>query len=250
VYTDSGNISTNRKLWDNYAKEWDPNREWVKRMAGNLSEEEKKLRHVGDEWSDVPSLNQVIREYIEPFVSKEFQVAEIGSGGGRVTTRVCELDEAPKSIHCFDISKEMLKRAYEAVQGITSKVDVKFCLLKENSEGLSAERFHNKFDFVYSFDVFVHMDLHTIWKYLNQIRGMLRPKTGKAFISTSNLNAPLGWKRFAKQEKFSVGGFYFVTPDLVRLLIKKSGLKIVKESKIDASNLYYNRDYLVVLERA
>jgi hypothetical protein len=22
VYTDAGNISTNRKLWDNYAKEW------------------------------------------------------------------------------------------------------------------------------------------------------------------------------------------------------------------------------------
>ena len=214
-------------------------------MAGNLSEDKKKLKHVGDEWSDVKSLNQVIENYIEPFVNSSFDVAEIGSGGGRVTTRVCKLTDAPKSIHCFDISKEMLKRAHEAVCAISTKVDVKYCLLKEDK---SLEKFSSSFDFVYSFDVFVHMDLHTIWKYLNHIKVMLRPK-GRAFVSTSNLMAPLGWKRFSKQKKFSVGGFYFVTPDLVRHLIHKSGLKIVKESKIDASNLYYNRDYLVVLER-
>ena len=51
----------------------DPDREWVKRMAGNLTEEEKKLNHVGDEWSDVNSLNEVIRDYIEPYVNSEFQ---------------------------------------------------------------------------------------------------------------------------------------------------------------------------------
>jgi hypothetical protein len=60
----------------------------------------------------------------------------------------------------------------------------------------------------YSFDVMVHIDLHTIWKYLLEIRRVLKDETGRAFISTANLEAPGGWERFTKQKEYSVGGFY------------------------------------------
>ena len=33
-------------------------------------------------------------------------------------------------------------------------------------------------------------------------------ETGRAFISTANLEAPGGWERFTKQKEYSVGGFY------------------------------------------
>eukprot|EP00940_MAST-03C_sp_MAST-3C-sp2_P002669 g2669.t1 len=249
VYTDSGNVATNRKLWDNYAREWSPNTEWVQQMAGNLSSGGPQLIHVGDEWSDAASLDQVVTEYVKPYIDAGCVAAEIGSGGGRVASRVCGLDTPPASLHCFDISKEMLKRAHSTLSdpSVHRQTRVSYCLLKEGGEGLDADKWSKKFDFVYSFDVFVHMDLHTMWKYFRSIRRMLRPGSGRAFVSTANLAAPAGWARFAKQTKYTVGGFYFVTPDLIRLLIQKSGLRILKESKPDDKNIYYNRDYLVVL---
>ena len=250
----SGNVETNRKLWDRYAKEWSPQTEWVKRMAGHLPSESgespEKLKHVGDEWSDTKSLEEVVDSYIRPFVSADSAVAEIGSGGGRVAWRACGLENAPKSLHCFDISKEMLKRARETLSHPSIKTDVKYCLLKDEGAGLGSEKWSGMFDFVYSFDVFVHVDLHTMWKYFRYIRCMLKPDTGRAFVSTANLTSPGGWARFEKQKKFTVGGFYFVTPDIVRTLVRKSGLEIVKESVPSSGNIYYNRDYLIVLKAA
>ena len=73
---------------------------------------------------------------------------------------------------------------------------------------------------------------------------------GKAFVSTANLLTPLGWDRFQKQSKYTVGGFYFITPDIVQKCAEESNLRIVKTSKVDMDheNVYYNRDYLIVLE--
>ena len=75
-----------------------------------------------------------------------------------------------------------------------------------------------RYHFIYSFDVFVHLDLHTIWSYMKTIHRMLLPN-GKCFLSTSNLLAPLGWERFSTQDKYTVGGFYFTTPDAMRVRV-------------------------------
>ena len=42
-----------------------------------------------------------------------------------------------------------------------------------------------------------------------------------------------GWNRFMKQKKYTVGGFYFVTPDIIRMLIKKAGFKTIYVNEID-----------------
>eukprot|EP00820_Chromera_velia_P009684 Cvel_21353.t1-p1 / transcript=Cvel_21353.t1 / gene=Cvel_21353 / organism=Chromera_velia_CCMP2878 / gene_product=hypothetical protein / transcript_product=hypothetical protein / location=Cvel_scaffold1995:312-1470(-) / protein_length=75 / sequence_SO=supercontig / SO=protein_coding / is_pseudo=false len=36
VYPESTNIETNRKLWNQYAKQWDPGCSWVQRMNSSL----------------------------------------------------------------------------------------------------------------------------------------------------------------------------------------------------------------------
>ena len=46
-----------------------------------------------------------------------------------------------------------------------------------------------------------------------------------------------------------MGGFYFIEPHTVRLLGRKCGLRVLKESAPDASNIYLNRDFLVVFEK-
>ena len=45
-----------------------------------------------------------------------------------------------------------------------------------------------------------------------------------------------------------MGGFYFVTPETVRCLVARAGLRVVRDlGEPDASNTYYNRDYLALL---
>jgi SAM-dependent methyltransferase len=53
---------------------------------------------------------------------------------------------------------------------------------------------HGAFDFVVCFDVMVHLDLHTIFQYLQHIRLLLK-EGGHCFFSTANVLSPLGWVR-------------------------------------------------------
>lgn len=246
VYTDSSNRVTNRKLWDSYALEWGPNAEWVQKMAGNLPRGSCEVRCVGDEWSEQTALLEVLENWLFPIVSAASRVAEIGSGGGRVSAHV-----APRvqELVCFDISAKMLEAA---------KLHLSACNLGNVCfEHLADDQFpasnHNgTFDVVFAFDVFVHLDLHQMRDSLTAISRLLRPG-GHCFISFASLLTPGGWTRFSRQKKFSVGGFYFVSPDIVHSLMARAGLEIVREStwnKESAGNTYLNRDLLVVARAA
>ncbi len=46
---------------------------------------------LGEEWSDKLSFDQVIQEYIRPYVSDKSKVLEIGVGGGRVAKKTAEM---------------------------------------------------------------------------------------------------------------------------------------------------------------
>jgi 2-polyprenyl-3-methyl-5-hydroxy-6-metoxy-1,4-benzoquinol methylase len=116
----------------------------------------------------------------QAFVGDECVAAEIGSGGGRVAARVCT---HVQSLHCFDISENMLNCAKQA---LSDHSNLLFSLL---TSPVFPKECHDSFDFVYSFDVFVHLDLHMIWQYIQQIHKILKPG-GKAFISTANLSSP------------------------------------------------------------
>ena len=110
-----------------------------------------------------------------------------------------------------------------------------------------APQHEHAYGFVYCFDVMVHMDAHAMFRCLKRIRSLLK-RDGRAFISTSNLLAPDGCRRFEAQEKYSVGGFYCVTPETVRCLVARAGLRGVRDlGEPDASNTYYHRDYLALL---
>merc|ERR1711870_88986 len=92
------------------------------------------------------------------------------------------------------------------------------------------------------------MDLHQMSRTLQSARTILRPG-GCLFLSFANLLAPDGWRRFSRQKQYSVGGFYFVSPDIVRCLFGKCGLVILKSSVPEAGNVYLNRDLLVLAQR-
>ena len=64
-----------------------------------------------------------------------------------------------------------------------------------------------KFDFVYSFDVFVHCDIHTFYQTLTNVRPVLKPGAC-FFVTVANLCSQMGFERFKKQKTFKVAGFY------------------------------------------
>jgi len=237
-------------------------KEWVVKMAADVSRSPSEIKHLGDEWSDDKSIVQVLEDFVFPFLSNEACVAEIGSGGGRLASIV-----APRvrRLECFDISVDMLKLCREALNKHDPPLMNTGFTLLSGDDCEFPPRFHGAFDLVYSLDVFPHLDLHTMFAYFRSMTSILKPG-GAIAISTANLAAPLGFDRFAKQRKYSAGGFYFVTPDMIELLAHRTGWKIVKKSHPSLStadspmseapvasftgeNIYYNRDFVCLMQR-
>merc|ERR1711972_305316 len=91
-------------------------------------------------------------------------------------------------------------------------------------------------------------DIHQMRKTLKNVQRILRPG-GLFFVSFANLLAPDGWRRFARQQHYSVGGFYFISPDIARCLLTKCGFVVEKFSSPESGNTYLNRDLLVLARR-
>ncbi len=233
------NFEYNKKLWDGYAKGWNKKKVHVENDTIKDEEKENYLNYLGDEWGRVTDLERIISEYIYPYITKESVVGEIGVGGARIASKVVY---SVKEFYAFDISSEMLKKA-RSVLG--SGPNVHYVQLRDSKFSNSLK---DKFDFIYSFDVFVHLDLHTIKKYFYEISVILQ-KGGKAFIHTSNLKAPGGWKKFSSQDSYSIEGHYFISPEIIDIISEHSNLKIIKKSSINPNNFYLNRDYLFILEK-
>mmetsp|Transcript_1414 Transcript_1414/g.1849 ORF Transcript_1414/g.1849 Transcript_1414/m.1849 type:complete len:308 (-) Transcript_1414:645-1568(-) len=263
IYPDVGNVATNEKLWDVYASEWKPEADWVKTMAKGIN-----VQVLGDEWAPIEDTQRVLDEWLKPLLSIDnVQVAEIGSGGGRIALYMANQDGI-NTLTLFDVSAKMLNKAKTQLAQIKGAEFVQRCRfihIDGDADGSTGNPFfapasstNNKaypectraaFDLVVCFDVMVHMDLHTMFRCLKRIFSLLKPG-GHAFISTSNLLTPDGWDRFRRQRRSTVGGFIFVTPDAVRHLIKRVGLTLVRElDSPDSTNTYYNRDYLAILQR-
>jgi SAM-dependent methyltransferase len=182
---------------------------------------------------------EVVERWIKPHVDRSSVAGEIGTGGARVARLV-----APNvgRFHAFDISPKMLELARHELRDVPG---AQFHVLDGPSlPGPLA----STFDFIYSFDVFMHLDLHVQWRYVLEFDRVLKPG-GKAFIHTSNLTTAAGWERFAAQTHYRVEGFYFMTPQAMRTLIGHTTLEIIDELSEAPGNFYYERDYFVLLSK-
>ena len=253
VYTEPSNVDTNRKLWNQYARQWttaaaspdSPPRlsPWVQRMARQVGRSDADVQFIGDEWSDEASLEASLSTFLFPLLSPDSVVAELGVGGGRVAARV-----APRvsRLFCLDISTQMLSAAQRALAVHGAKCS--FHLLSSPSS--FPEELRGRVDVVVCFDVLPHVDLHTQRRYFDSLHSLLRPGgCGRVFLSVATITTPLGYERFSRQQHPTAGGFVFTSPDTVRALAAHTGWEIVHESAPDPSsaNLYINRDYLFVM---
>lgn len=125
---------------------------------------------------------------------------EIGVGGGRVAKRTAPLTE---ELHLVDISAEMLRRSKAT---LSSFEHIRYHHSTE-SPAMPPKVQALKFDFVYSFDVFVHCDIHTFYQTLLCVKAVLKPRAC-FFVTVANLCSQMGFDRFKKQKNFKVAGFY------------------------------------------
>lgn len=236
------NLAYNEALWDWYADKWSDEQFRAEQLTheGRAGAEAGDLVRLGEEWGRLDDAVQVIEEWILPHVTPTSVVGEIGTGGGRVATRV-----APHvgQFHCFDVSQNMLGLVDKELRAIGVQPHLHHLPTPELARDLAGT-----FDLLYSFDVFVHIDLHVQWRYVQELARVLKPG-GKGFLHTSDLTSRGGWERFAEQPGYRVEGFYFMTPQAVRTLIERAGLRIVAEQSDVAGNFYYDRDYFVLVER-
>ena len=237
--TPNDNIEYNVKIWDDYAKHWDYKTIEVENEVIDDKKRKEYLEFIGNEWGVLKDATDIINDYLLNYLKKDSIVGEIGIGGGRIANLVAP---AAKKLYGFDVAKEMLKVASKSL----SKHDnIEFVHLQGSKLD---SKFEKSFDMIYSFDVFVHLDLHNIWAYFKEIKKALKDD-GKVFLHTANLNTPDGWERFKVQDRYWPGGFYFITPQTIDVLAQRAGFKIIKHSEVDASNFYMNRDYLFVMEK-
>lgn len=237
--TPNDNIEYNVKIWDDYAKNWDYKTIDVENKVIDDEKRKEYLEFIGNEWGVLKDAAEIIDDYLLKYVDKDSIVGEIGIGGGRIANIV-----APKvkKLYGFDVAGEMLKKASKA---LSMHDNIEYVHLKGSKFDSSLEK---SFDMIFSFDVFVHLDLHNIWTYFKEIKKALKDD-GKVFLHTSNLTTQDGWDRFKIQDRYWPGGFYFITPETINVLAKRAGFKIIKHSEVDTSNFYYGRDYLFVMEK-
>lgn len=258
VYTHGpSNAEQNAKLWDLYAAEHADAPAWLQHMASSVGREPDAI--VGSEWSDAASLDAVLEEWVLPHLPSGGAVAEVAVGGGRIAMRIAEALSAAGSsarLVVSDVSQGMLRRAQEALRD--SPVPVEF-LHTPSGEGaqwqaaMAGQVGDTPVHFIVCFDAMVHMDVHTVWAYLQAMHSVLAPG-GAAFISTSNIASPAGWQRFTKQRRGTVGGFAWMSPDTAKLLASKAGFAVEAVAAAgpgdDATgNLYVDRDCLLLLRK-
>jgi|SRR5271169_2293428 len=166
------------------------------------------------EWGD-PEANQrlgFIRDhFVLPYVNSEHVALEIGPGGGRWTRYLLGFGQ----LYVVDYHAELLRE----LKRNFNQANVRFI---KNSGADFPGVSDGSIDFLFSFDCFVHLDMHLIETYLKNIGRILRPG-GNALIHYSDKS---------KVKAQMNPDFSENTPERMRRMILQSGFLILEEDVI------------------
>jgi len=165
----------------------------------------------GLEWGDPeksPPLAYIRDQFLVPYVGAGNTVAEIGPGGGRWTRYMLQSDH----IYAVDYHAELLDE-------VTSNFKAApITPVKNNGDDFPGIP-DASIDFLYSFGVFVHLNLDIIDRYLGNMKRVLKPSANVVF-QYADKNKPM-----AKLND----GFSDNTPDKMRALLTQHGFVIREE---------------------
>lgn len=154
---------------------------------------------LGEEWTVHEEWRREIIKYgITPYLRAGMDVLEIGPGGGRWTAAL--LAHGPRRLVGVELSERCVALCRERFAD-----DARATFVQNDGWSLDALP-DAAFDFVWSFDVFVHMEADVIRAYFEGFRRVLRPGATGTIHYPSLDRAPredpaLGWRgRFTSRE--------------------------------------------------
>jgi ubiquinone/menaquinone biosynthesis C-methylase UbiE len=212
----SGAVEALRATWSRYPLDWE-------RSPG--------LRNgattLGEEWGGAAFADLVI-ELVSPHMGADADVLELGCGGGKFSFRL-----APRcrSLVCSDISQQMIERTRATLheRGLGANVDYKV-LNGSDFTGIP----DRSVDFIFSYDVQLHLQPENVFSYMCDARRVLR-ENGVLMVHQINAASEGGMEHFLNQYHFGSwrldlyhlhrrGFVYFMSADQMRALADSAGL--------------------------
>ncbi len=211
-----------------------PTTTWNKRWSADLGRflEGGVYRHYGDQWGDPEAkglryawrklrygrrlpgnLARVRERYLEPYVTAETVVLEIGSGGGRWTRYLLRGREVVVVELNGEFFPYLESRFPEAAGRLRFYETTGYELAGVDDDSV---------DFVFSFGTFVHIDPDGIDAYLGEIRRVLTPG-GSASIHYADRS-----KRFFAGRPPGYAGFSEMDAPKMERLVTSHGFELVE----------------------
>jgi SAM-dependent methyltransferase len=196
------------QTWSRYARDWDD------RPDLNLG-----VRTLGEEWGGPEFAARIVSDVAAPYLGPDVEVLELGCGGGKFSAH---LRERSRKLVCADISADMLARARAHVG---EGDDIAFTQLNgRDFTGVPDA----SIDFIYSYDVLLHLQPQNVFSYLRDARRVLRPG-GVFMLHAINLASPGGSYHFEVQyvgdtwtrpfdDPRRLGHIYYMSEDQLRAL--------------------------------
>lgn len=191
-------VENNQLIWNNY--------DWS---------------NYGDEWGSKDWQKSVFDEILSKYIGKETTALEIGPGAGRWTGYISEYS---KKLFVVDLAKRCIEICKER---FFDKNNIFYFVNDGKSFPFLRD---NEIDFVWSFDVFVHIDAETTESYLSEIRRILRP-SGIAIIHHPKLGRNKGgWRSEVDNQLFLN-------------MLSKNNLSVITQIECWGEDKKYNLDY-------
>jgi 2-polyprenyl-3-methyl-5-hydroxy-6-metoxy-1,4-benzoquinol methylase len=239
----AGAVEALRDTWSAYPAEW---------------QTDKKLNlgydTLGEEWGG-PAFADFIVDVVRPYLGPDADVLELGCGGGKFSQRLAPLC---RMLLCTDISAAMIEhtRASLATKVVSGNVSYRI-LNGRDFQGIP----DGSVDFIFSYDVLLHVQPQNVFSYLVDARRVLRDG-GVFMLHQISLASDGGMAHFLSQYSGGTwtrafddprrrGHIYFMSGDQMHALANAAGLPVerVVSDPGEFSGVTGGRDLIGFLRR-
>jgi SAM-dependent methyltransferase len=198
---------------------------------------------VGDQWTtdvfNFKSLDpvewkkKIIDEFMYKYMGKQSHVLEVGPGGGRWTEILLK---SSAILNIADISETSIETCRKLFKGHSN---INYHLIVPSLERFIPETFvsKNSIDFIWSYDVFVHINPKDISEYIKEFSEILKPGGVAVIHHAGNYKSEshrLHWFRSNLDEK------------VFNYFLKENQLKLIHQ---DFKNAHFPGDIISVFKK-
>ena len=195
----ANNVEANRRLWDGYNWARSGGEEWTRDAESNLGLDPELWK------------SRLIDAMMLKYIKEHSSILEIGPGGGRWTEH---LQRLANRLVIADISQTCLDICHERFQLCPN---IEYHLIQASLDFLESD----SIDYVWAYDVFVHINPTDIGAYIYDIRRVLR-RDGYAIIHHAG--------KYSSEEVRMSGFRTLVTGEMFVNLVTDHGMKVVEQN--------------------